>query len=807
MKHSTVQRIPKILLIVVSSLVALGAYDPSGAQTSSPTPTAVVSPNATTDLTPNQAAADRLFDDLVNLESNATTQGMWTAPARWPVIAIHASLLPDGRVLTYGSPEGRLLPGGFDTNERGPSGVELWKESDDFLAFTGQDGRYVDLWTPAQGLVKEAHARPDGPQLSLATDSFCNAAKLLPQGLLLVSGNDELNEPNGEKNTDLFDYANNQIQLELADLRYPRWYGSLVRLADDRMVVLGGAEAYESDSFKARNINGQYDLNGPDYDPALLNGGDLQNATGETRHSTIPEIFTYSEGNPAGSWQELTGAQNFKTFGRQDSAWWYPRAYLASNGLIFGVSWNHLWTMDPNGGDAMNPGSTTEHGSIAHDVGVAGASVMFEGGHLLLVGGGQHANSEVAPALNLATIIDITIPTDPIATAVNPMIHARNWGTATILPTGEVLVTGGTTDSNRWNDNLTVFEAEIWNPKTREFRPVDSAQEARNYHSVALLLPNGTVYTGGGGAPPFGSRADHISENAGPEEKQTKPNFTAEIYYPPYLFTDDGSGPRLADRPTMTLTTAEVGIDYGAVITAAVSAGSRIDLVTLISLGSVTHSQNMDQRLIKPYFEQVGSELRITLPNNKNLLPPGDYMLHAVDDAGVPSIAEMVQLDKDGVATSPDATSVIELARMISIEPVNVPGSLIRHSNFEARIDPIGADSAQFAQDDAAFRIINSLAGEGCVSFESRNFPGYYLRGTRPDFRVKLVENDDSDAFADEASFCARAGLSGQGLSFEWVADPSRVVRHRDFNVWVDPKSEIPFVRQDSSFLIQDAFR
>ena len=791
MKSITAQRISKTLFIVTLSLVALGAFATSGPQTLSPTPTAV---------------ADRLIDDLVNLKPNAPTHGMWTAPARWPVIPIHASLLPDGRVLTYGSPEGALLPSGVDTNDRGPSGVELWRESDDHLNFSGQDGRYIDLWTPTEGLVKEAHARPDGDQLSFATDSFCNASKLLPQGLLLVAGNDFTGRPNGEKNTDLFDYANNQLELELADMRYPRWYGSLVRLADDRMVALGGAQSYEHNSFKVWR-NGDYDMAGPNYDPALPNGGDDPSYTlGERRHSTIPEIFTYQSGNPAGSWQEMTGAQNFKTFGRQDNAWWYPRAYLAPNGRIFGVSWNNLWTMDPDGGDATNPGSTIEHGTIAHNVGASGASVMFEGGHLLFVGGGQHSNEEIAPGLNQATVIDITTPTEPIVSAVSPMTHPRNWGIATALPTGEVLVSGGTTHSNRWNDNLAVFQAEIWNPETRTFRLVDSAKEVRNYHAVALLLPNGTVFTGGGGVPPFGKRDAHSSVNEGPGKK-IKPNFTAEIYYPPYLFTDDGHGPRLADRPTITLTTADVDIAYGAVITADVSAGSRIDLVTFISLGSITHSQNMDQRLIKPYFEQVGNELRITLPDNKNLLPPGDYMLHAVDDAGVPSIAAMVQLDKNNVATSSDATSAIELARTISLESVNFPGYRVRHVASEAFIVPIDAGSTQIERDDAAFRIVNSLAGEGCVSFESRTYPGSYLRGTRSDFRVELAQDDGSVAFAAEASFCARQGLSGQGLSFEWVVDTSRMVRHRNYAVWVDQNDGTQLFGQDSSFLIKDAYR
>ncbi len=37
---------------------------------------------------------------------NADTVGMWTSLAAWPVVAIHASVLPNGHVLTFGTPVG-----------------------------------------------------------------------------------------------------------------------------------------------------------------------------------------------------------------------------------------------------------------------------------------------------------------------------------------------------------------------------------------------------------------------------------------------------------------------------------------------------------------------------------------------------------------------------------------------------------------------------------------------------------------------------------------------------------------------------
>ncbi len=59
------------------------------------------------------------------------------------------------------------------------------------------------------------------------------------------------------------------------------------------------------------------------------------------------------------------------------------------------------------------------------------------------------------------------------------------------------------------------------------------AQEAepRNYHSVAVLLPDGTVFSGGGGL--CGSCATNHPDG--------------QIFCPPYLFNADGSPAHAAD--------------------------------------------------------------------------------------------------------------------------------------------------------------------------------------------------------------------------------------------------------------------
>ena len=50
-----------------------------------------------------------------------------------------------------------------------------------------------------------------------------------------------------------------------------------------------------------------------------------------------------------------------------------------------------------------------------------------------------------------------------------------------------------------FTDTTPVFNAELWNPVTETFTVLAKASVPRNYHSIALLLPDGTVFNGGGG--------------------------------------------------------------------------------------------------------------------------------------------------------------------------------------------------------------------------------------------------------------------------------------------------------------------
>jgi hypothetical protein len=61
--------------------------------------------------------------------------------------------------------------------------------------------------------------------------------------------------------------------------------------------------------------------------------------------------------------------------------------------------------------------------------------------------------------------------------------------------------------------------------------------------------------------------------------------------------------------------------------------------------GAVTHSFDMEQRLVELTFKATGDTLQVTPPPNSNLAPPGYYMIFILDKAGVPSIAKFVHIE------------------------------------------------------------------------------------------------------------------------------------------------------------------
>jgi hypothetical protein len=198
------------------------------------------------------------------------------------------------------------------------------------------------------------------------------------------------------------------------------------------------------------------------------------------------------------------------------------------------------------------------------------------------------------------------------------MVYPRSFFNLVTLPDDSVLAVGGETDKNGGNIGNAVYAAELWSPQTHAWTTMASMHTPREYHSTALLLPDGRVVVSGMGAD-FGNVTD---------EK------TAEFYSPPYL--SKGARPVITQAPSQ--------IQYNTNFFVATPDGATIASATLIRTGAVTHFFDQNTRFVPVAFQPTTGGLTVSAPVNANMAPPGYYMLFIVNSNGVPSVAPILRV-------------------------------------------------------------------------------------------------------------------------------------------------------------------
>ena len=436
-------------------------------------------------------------------------------------------------------------------------------------SFTGGASTFAATWDPATGQFLSRNHTDHS--------MFCAIPTMLADGRVFVNGGDGTRE-----RTSLFDYRTN-AWTRVQNMSVGRWYNGAVALPNGKVFTLLG------------------DPGGP-----------------------YPELWTPNVG-----WSLLTGANlnngilNFTGY----QSTWLPYLHLAPNGLIFhaGPTTQMNWLNPTGNGSITNAGLTnTWYPKYS-------AAVMYDEGKIL-VAGGAASSANNAPGSNQAMVINLNGAT-PTKTVIAPMNYARKFNNAVMLPTGEVLMVGGNTSGIEFSDSGTILTPEIWNPNTQSWRQVADHSVPRNYHSVALLMTDGRVWSGGGGL--CNCAADHPDH---------------QIYWPPYLFNADGSP---ATRPVINA--APNAITYGDSFT--VQATGAIDRFSLIKLSGITHNLNSDLRYLKPTFSALGGDqYQLTVTNNANVLTPGHWMLFAINSQGTPSLAKVLQVTSTPVQPPPVGT-------------------------------------------------------------------------------------------------------------------------------------------------------
>ena len=292
-----------------------------------------------------------------------------------------------------------------------------------------------------------------------------------------------------------------------------------------------------------------------------------------------------------------------------------------------------------------------------------GSAVMYAPGKVLVMGGDN-------PPTNTAEVIDLNAAS-PSWRAVDSMEFSRRQINATLLPDGNVLVTGGTSSSGFNDPAGAVHAAELWNPTTEQWTTLASSSGIpRVYHSAALLLPDGRVLsTGGNGVP------------------QRDP----EIYSPPYLFK--------GARPTIT--SAPTSVAYGQSFVVQTDAAA-ISKIRMLRLSSVTHAFNMSQYINELSFSQTAGDLNVTAPPAPTVgppppvvAPPGHYLLFILNGNGVPSDARIIQLGGTAAPdTIPPTVSITAPANGATVSGTAVTVSATASDN-------VGVAGVQFKLDGA----------------------------------------------------------------------------------------------------------
>ena len=330
---------------------------------------------------------------------------------------------------------------------------------------------------------------------------------------------------------------------------------------------------------------------------------------------TLPEIY-----NPAtNAWTSMPSASRKMPL--------YPYLFVLPNGKLFDAGPDRVTrTLDLQTGQWTTVGTSQIDGQSA---------VMYRPGKVLKSGTWSDPEFPGREATNRSTAIDMTAAT-PAWTEQASMKYRRAYHTLTVLPDGKVLATGGQNATDGVDETTGVLPAEMWDPDTNTWTTMASSRRPRLYHSSAVLMPDARVLLAGGGA--YGNAKNEKS---------------GELYSPPYLF----KGP----RPQVTAAPDQV--HYGQSFTVDTPDASRIQKVAFVRMGSVTHNVDMDQRFMNLSMTAGSGAVSITGPTNANVAPPGFYMVFLLDNQGVPSMGQIVQLEPTGDTQPPTAPTLAATAQ------------------------------------------------------------------------------------------------------------------------------------------------
>jgi len=243
---------------------------------------------------------------------------------------------------------------------------------------------------------------------------------------------------------------------------------------------------------------------------------------------------------------------------------------------------------------------------------------------VMIFGGGEVGESAVSTARTAIADLDEAAP----AYRPGPELpQPARYLSTVLLPDDTVLTTGGSSGYRggeyRGRTRSDLFNVQIYRPAGNRFETAAESTVGRDYHSEALLLPDGRVITMGG---------DPLYDPAGKDPGTFEQRI--EVYSPPYLFK--GRRPAVGAGPS--------SVQRGTTVAFATPDAGRVRAARLLRPSAVTHVTDVDQRSVALEVTPSANGVALSVPRAKGLVPSGWYLLFLIDDKGVPSTGRWVRV-------------------------------------------------------------------------------------------------------------------------------------------------------------------
>jgi hypothetical protein len=393
-------------------------------------------------------------------------------------------------------------------------------------------------------------------------------------------------------------------------LSSPRWYPTVQILSDGRLFVASGS-VNGLDPTRSKNNNPTYEILAPN-------------------------------GYPMGE------RVNLPILERNQPYYMYPFIHLLKDGTIFVfVSKSaEIFSVDANATVKTLPDLRGHYRTYPNT-----------GGSVLLPLRSQNSWEPEVMVCGGGAYQDRTSPTDPSCGRIRPLADEPEWELdampknrgmveGILLPDGTALWINGCRQGAQGYGLGTdpIFEAWIYDPAAplgERWATGGNTTIARMYHSAALLLLDGTVMIAGSNPV----EQPLLFANPGNPMEAFPTEFRVEIYTPHYLL-----GRKAYRRPQAVQISDRYLAADGDTFTIRFVApfGAKQVRVSLYHGGFVTHSLHMNHRML--FLDTEGwyprkrkQEIRVTMPPNSSVAPPGPYVVYVVVD-GVPSVGQFVMV-------------------------------------------------------------------------------------------------------------------------------------------------------------------